>query len=297
MKKQMINLLLILMILTACQPVDLNSPAPEFDTGANPEAWVVIPNGEFLSGQFNHIDAIDYDYEMMVTDVTNDQYAAFLNDALTTGSARIREIEVVGFYPGDEFHNGRHEELIDSGDYIYIPIMNPALQLTFDGQVFKAKDTWGDHPMTMVSWFGAKAFCEYYGWRLPTEREWEKAARGTDGRPFPWGNDITRENANFTSSRDPFEDMGLFGSRTTLVGFYNGKMYADYQTIDSHSPYGLYDMAGNVWQWTGDIYAGQHYRYMRGGSKNDYGNNLRVWSRNNASPIFVSPAVGFRCVR
>jgi formylglycine-generating enzyme required for sulfatase activity len=297
MKKQVIIHLFILITLAACQPVDLNTPALEFDTGINPEAWVVIPTGEFLAGQFNNIAAIDYDYEMMVTDVTNDQYTAFLNDALTTGSAKIHENEVVGFYPGDEFRNGRHEELIESGDYIYIPIANPALRLTLEGQVFKVKDNWGDHPMTMVSWFGAKAFCEYYGWRLPTELEWEKAARGTDGRPFPWGNNIASENANFTSSHDPFEDMSFFGSRTTPVGFYNGKIYSDFHTIDSPSPYGLYDMAGNVWQWTADIYAGQHYRYMRGGSKNSYENNLRVWSRNNASPIFVSPAVGFRCVR
>jgi len=151
--------------------------------------------------------------------------------------------------------------------------------------------------MTMVSWFGAQSYCEYYGWRLPTELEWEKAARGLDDRPFPWGHELERNNANFTSSRDPFENMSSFGSRTSPVGFYNGNTYAGYQTIDSPSPYGLYDMAGNVWQWTADIYDQQHYRYMRGGSKDMYPGNLRIWARNNATPTFVSPAVGFRCVR
>ena len=63
-----------------------------------------------------------------------------------------------------------------------------------------------------------------------------------------------RENANFYSSRDPFEDMSSFGSRTTPVGFYNGQTYDGYTTLDSASPYGLYDMAGNVWQWTGDVH-------------------------------------------
>jgi formylglycine-generating enzyme required for sulfatase activity len=56
-------------------------------------------------------------------------------------------------------------------------------------------------------------------------------------------------------------------------------------------------MAGNVWQWTGDVYEDQHYRYMRGGSKDTYGYNLRVWTRNSAGPEYYSPAIGFRCAR
>jgi formylglycine-generating enzyme required for sulfatase activity len=91
--------------------------------------------------------------------------------------------------------------------------------------------------------------------------------------------------------------MGSFGSRTSPVGFYNGRSYDGSVTLDSASPYGLYDMAGNVWQWTGDVYEGQHYRYLRGGSKDTYEMDLRVWVRNNATPTYYSPGVGFRCVR
>jgi formylglycine-generating enzyme required for sulfatase activity len=167
---------------------------------------------------------------------------------------------------------------------------------------FGAKEGYENHPMTMVSWFGAWGYCSYYDYRLPTEMEWEKAARGPSTgsgptRPFPWGGEIQRENANYYASRDPFEDMSSFGSRTSPVGFYNGQKYGDYQTLDSVSPYGLYDMAGNVWQWTGNVYEGMHYRFMRGGSKDTYDMDLRVWVRNNATPTYYSPGVGFRCVR
>ena len=91
--------------------------------------------------------------------------------------------------------------------------------------------------------------------------------------------------------------MSTFGSRTSPVGFYNGQTYGDYATLNNASPYGLYDLAGNVWQWTGDIYEGMHYRFLRGGSKDTYDMDLRVWVRNNATPTYFSPGVGFRCVR
>ncbi len=296
MKKILLSFLFVL-LLASCKPVDLDQPVPVFDTGIDPAAWAAIPAGEFLKGQFNEETSIDYDYEMMVTDVTNAQYAAFLNEALASGQAVLQGNLVVGDYPGDTFNGFRHEEEIAAGQYLYIQVDDPALRLNFENGVFSAKAGYEDHPMTMVSWFGARAYCQFYDWRLPSELEWEKAARGTDGRAFPWGDAISRNIANFISSRDPFEDMSTFGSNTTPVGFYNGKSYDGYQTMNNASPYGLYDMAGNVWQWTGDVYPDQHYRYMRGGSKNHYENTLRVWVSNNATPTFTGPAVGFRCAR
>ncbi len=113
----------------------------------------------------------------------------------------------------------------------------------------------------------------------------------------PGAIEIARNNANFYASRDPFEDMSSFGSRTTPVGFYNGDTYDGYETLDSASPYGLYDMAGNVWQWTADVTEGLHDRYLRGGSKDTYEADLRIWVRNSATPTYFSPGVGFRCVR
>ncbi len=293
-----IGLIIITALLTSCTSVDLNAPLPIFETGADSEAWATVPAGEFLSGQHNETVNLDYDYEIMVTDVTVSQFVNFLNAALRDGVLKVNGDQAQTFYPGDEFNAAKHEVEIAAGDYIVVPLNDPASRFTFDGQAFAAMPGYENHPMTNVSWFGAWAYCGYFDYRLPTEHEWEKAARGSnDNRPFPWGDDISRNNANYYASRDPFEDMGSFGSRTSPVGFYNGQTYGSYQTFDSASPYGLYDMAGNVWQWTGNVYEGMHYRFLRGGSKDTYDMDLRIWVRNNATPIYYSPGVGFRCAR
>jgi len=290
-------LLLLGALLTACAPVDLNIPIPAYDTGIDMEAWAIVPAGEFLYGQFNEPTMVDYDYEIMITDVTVAQYVRFLNAALTDGPLAMADGRLVVAYPGDAFHGAKHEIEIPAGDYEVIPLDDAASRFAFDGKTFAAKPGYENHPMTNVTWFGAWSYCGNNGWRLPTEIEWEKAARGTDDRPFPWGDEIARNDANFYASRDPFEDMSRHGSWTSPVGFYNGQTYDGYATRDAASPYGLYDMAGNVWQWTGDVYEGMHYRFMRGGSKDTYEMDLRVWVRNNATPTYFSPGVGFRCVR
>lgn len=296
MKRFILTLCLCAALLASCAPVDLNAPIPIFETGIDPNTWAQIPAGEFHHGQFDETASTEA-YEIMVTDVTATQYADFLNAALADGSIKMDGGKIVGFYPGDTFHGVKHEEKIEAGDWLFIPLDDPSQRIQFDGTTFTVQSGYEKHPMTSVTWFGAWGYCQYFGTRLPTELEWEKAARGTDERPFPWGDEIQRGHANFYSSRDPFEDMASFGSRTSPVGFYNGLVYDGFQTIDSASPYGLYDMAGNVWQWTGDVYEGMHYRFMRGGSKDTYDMDLRIWVRNNATPTYFSPGVGFRCAR
>lgn len=286
------------LVLTSCAQVDLNAPIPVFDTGIDPQSWALVPAGTFFHGQQAALVEIDYDYEIMVTNVTVSQYVDFLNAALSDGTLELDGAQVVIFYPGDEFHGVKHEEQILPTNYIVVPLDDPASRFSFDGSTFTVLPGYENHPMTNVSWFGAWGYCEYFGDTLPLELEWEKAARGSeDDRPFPWGYEIARNNANFYSSRDPFEDMSTFGSRTSPVGFYNGNTYDGYQTLDSASPYGLYDMAGNVWQWTGDVHEGMHLRFLRGGSKDTYDMDLRIWVTNNATPTYYSPGVGFRCVR
>lgn len=299
-------LAMAVVLLISCAPVDLNAPVPSYHVGVPrwEAEWALIPAGEFLQGQDAKLTTINYNYEIMLNDVNVAQFVAFLNDStIMEGELRISDSQVLGYYPGDAFHGVKHEEEIKAEDYIIVPLDDPASRFLYDpASGFKAKAGYEDHPITNVSWFGAWTYCTKHGGRLPTELEWEKAARGPAGgenpdRSFPWGDEIRRENANFYSSRDPFENMSSFGSRTSPVGFYNGQIYGDYQTLDSASPYGLYDMAGNVWQWTGDVYEGMHYRILRGGSKDTYEMDLRVWVRNNATPTYLGPGVGFRCAR
>lgn len=314
--KRILILIPILLFVTACaQSADISAITPPFvDTGIDPDSWALVPAGEFPYGQHDHMTEVDYDYEIMVTDVTNEQYANYLNEALAAGKISIGEVEVeagetiwtdegvFGHYPGDPFDGYKHEEEIREGDKLHVSMKEDGLRLTFDGSAFTSIPEYANHPMTMVTWFGANAYCEFKSYRLPLEVEWEKAARGTEivdghGLPFPWGTHIEGNNANFYSSFDLFEKMfGKLGN-TTPVGLYNGNNYDGYATLNSASPYGAYDMVGNVWQWMGDDYEDQHYRYMRGGSFYSYEVDLRVWKNNSAGPQHYGPSVGFRCAR
>jgi len=318
-----VALLLLTLVAAGCSSSPTGTITP-IDTGVDADAWVTVPAGVYPKGMHDHPTVVDHDYEIMVTDVTVEQYAKFLNEALEAGKINVGAIDVDsgynveddelvaprtvqgagGYYPGDPYDGYKHEMQILPGEKLYVPLEGDGLRVTFDGSKFVFDPAYANHPMTMVSWYGANAYCEFYGWHLPTNDEWEKAARGTEldekghGLPFPWGEEIHPNNANYYASFDPFEDMlnSKLGT-TTPVGFYNGKNYNGYQTLDSASPYGLYDMAGNVWQWTGDDLPDMHYRYMRGGSYYSYEVDLRVWKINSSGPETYEPDLGFRCAR
>jgi iron(II)-dependent oxidoreductase len=239
------------------------------------DATVPIPAGSFLMGtNFDRADPQDHpQHTVRLPEYRIDKY-------LVTNAQYARFLAESGHRPPSTWKNGR------------IP----------DGQLL--------YPVTLVNWYDARAYAQWAGKRLPTEAEWEKAARGTDGRRWPWGNTMDPKRLN------TYYNMG---SATNVDTFKNGV-----------SPFGVFDMAGNVSEWVeddflpydgsdapADIFQGkvakvvtpedralklseqipvkQHYKVLRGGSWKSDPFSTATYHRSYDWPNYASDFFGFRC--
>jgi len=286
-----------------------------------PEDMVLIPEGPFLMGstenEINKLLELDTNVEASRFDVEIPQrevyMSAYLIDKYPVTNAEYKKFIESGGYKQRDFWS-------DAGwDYVL------QAKLLDSGGVHSALDGEDDCPVVNVSWYEAEAFAKYMGKRLPTEAEWEKAVRGTDGRIYPWGNEFDKTKLNCAESKI---------EKPTPVTKYP----------EGISDYGCFDMAGNVWEWTADWFDSQYYRsapdrdpqgpakaedkpffgrpedvgtsiyelepaeagsstlsdckVLRGGSWNGGGViHIRCANRDYDEPDYKNDTIGFRCAR
>jgi formylglycine-generating enzyme required for sulfatase activity len=228
----------------------------DWDVAANtpPGTPLAYGNGKIIQVKGGEMVSVsDYGFSIDKYEVTNAEYAEFLNAK------------------GNQTEGGTTWLEADS-DYVRIEER---------GGRFDPKQGYGSHPVIEVSWYGAKAYCEWAGKRLPTEEEWQQACQGRDGRTYPWGDDFGRGNANVDGKGDGFK-------RTAPVGSFSS----------GASPYGAMDMSGNVWEWTSPLYeSGKRSRVLRGGSWSFSAPYAQCGSRIGYDPGLRYSDIGFRCAR
>ncbi|HSL31138.1 MAG TPA: SUMF1/EgtB/PvdO family nonheme iron enzyme [Anaerolineales bacterium] len=186
-----------------------------------------------------------------------------------------------------EVTNARYAACVDAGE-----CEPPSETGSFTRTSYYGDPAFDDFPVVNVDWEAAAAYCRWRGMKLPTEAQWEKAARGTDGRLYPWGNNIDQTYANYAD---------IVGDTTEVGSYETGK-----------SIYNVYDMSGNAWEWVADWFSNSYYletpltnptgptsgeyRVLRGGSWHDGAETVTTSSRGwSQLEYFYNVDFGFRC--
>jgi len=260
-------MILCLLILPLFPLFSWNRPACEAATLAKtaPEGMVLVPGGEFSMGSVKAV-------------VAKAAKKAGARPEWFADEWTLKKVSVKPFFMDvHEVSNRQYH--------------------TFDPK-YEFSEGVADHPVVFVTWQKADAFCRKAGKRLPTEAEWEKAARGTDGRVYPWGNTFDPERANFLNSGQggtsrvgsfKLSSSGSAGKPGTspVTAFKNGK-----------SVYGIYNMAGNVWEWVSGWYdQKKKFRILKGGSWMSPAISLRSSARLSEFPATQTNEYGFRCAK
>lgn len=281
-------IILISFLLYNCKDCATESTEPDYECTDPIDCieWCNISEGSYIGGADNISTTIDYDYQIMVNEVTNEQYIYFLNQYYELGLISIYYGHVHGYFIGNDKFPA------DSTQGFTLTYENdPQFPIKFQKGIFSIDSSLLNHPADYISWYGATAFADFYGFKLPSSGEWEKAARGDTGYRFPWGNTEDLDRANIWDSGDPFDNG------TTPIGFYDGDVKLGYQTKDDSSPYGVHDIIGNVCEWTRSFDNETNHYIFKGMS---WGANWYpdCWMNFSANPHSgIGLGKGFRCVR
>lgn len=236
--------------------------------------WVSI-NDPGVSGYEGFIG------EMSKYETTNSQFAQYLNAAIASGDITVSGNFVKGANgsnSGQDFVGQNYYDLAGSGWTWNEANNGGAARIHWTGSAFTVDSGFENHPVTYVSWYGAMAFASYYGWRLPTEWEWQAVADYDGTYTYGYGTTINNSIANYYNSTHPHGStpVGQFGT------------YG----------YGMCDMGGNIWEWTSSLWDPAYtFRVLRGGGWDSDYYFCTVSFRGNGYPYGTNVSIGFRVCR